>query len=426
MGIELMHALHQIEKEKGINKETLMEAIEAALLSAYKRNFGSTGNVKINVNRNTWDVRVFAQKVVVGVVNNPSEEISVEDARLINSALEEGDIVELEVTPRKFGRIAAQTAKQVVVQRIREAERDIIFDEFYNKEDDIVTGVVQRYERKTVIVDLGKTEGILPENEQPHGETYRFNERIKAYVIEVKKTTKGPFIMLSRTHPGLVKRLFELEVPEIHEGIVEIRGIAREAGSRTKIAVSSRDEDVDPVGACVGQKGVRVQAVVDELRGEKIDIIKWSSSPQEFISSSLSPAKVVRVIINEQEKSAIVIVPDHQLSLAIGKEGQNARLAAKLTGWKIDIKSESQLRAAIERQLLNIDSDYDPDEDDFDEETGETADDDVEEAGDAVYEENGYHTEYDNEEDNEENNEEDMEVESDSAGQTDENGSDDR
>ena len=426
MGIELMHALHQIEKEKGINKETLMETIEVALLSAYKRNFGSTENVKINVNRNTWDVRVFAQKVVVGVVNNPSEEISVEDARLINSALEEGDIVELEVTPRKFGRIAAQTAKQVVVQRIREAERDIIFDEFYNKEDDIVTGVVQRYERKTVIVDLGKTEGILPENEQPHGETYRFNERIKAYVIEVKKTTKGPFIMLSRTHPGLVKRLFELEVPEIHEGIVEIRGIAREAGSRTKIAVSSRDEDVDPVGACVGQKGVRVQAVVDELRGEKIDIIKWSSSPQEFISSSLSPAKVVRVIINEQEKSAIVIVPDHQLSLAIGKEGQNARLAAKLTGWKIDIKSESQLRAAIERQLLNIDSDYDPDEDDFGEETGETADDDVEEAGDAVYEENGYHTEYDNEEDNEENNEEDMEVESDSAGQTDENGSDDR
>ena len=422
MGIELMHALHQIEKEKGINKETLMEAIEAALLSAYKRNFGSTGNVKINVNRNTWDVRVFAQKVVVGVVNNPSEEISVEDARLINSALEEGDIVELEVTPRKFGRIAAQTAKQVVVQRIREAERDIIFDEFYNKEDDIVTGVVQRYERKTVIVDLGKTEGILPENEQPQGETYRFNERIKAYVIEVKKTTKGPFIMLSRTHPGLVKRLFELEVPEIHEGIVEIRGIAREAGSRIKIAVSSRDEDVDPVGACVGQKGVRVQAVVDELRGEKIDIIKWSSSPQEFISSSLSPAKVVRVIINEQEKSAIVIVPDHQLSLAIGKEGQNARLAAKLTGWKIDIKSESQLRAAIERQLLNIDSDYDPDEDDFDEETGETADDDVEEAGDAVYEENGYHTEYDNEEDNED----DMEVESDSTGQTDENGSDAR
>jgi N utilization substance protein A len=270
MGIELMHALHQLEKEKGINKETLMETIEVALLSAYKRNFGSTGNVKINVNRNTWDVRVFAQKVVVGVVNNPSEEISVEDARLINSALEEGDIVELEVTPRKFGRIAAQTAKQVVVQRIREAERDIIFDEFYNKEDDIVTGVVQRYERKTVIVDLGKTEGILPENEQPHGETYRFNERIKAYVIEVKKTTKGPFIMLSRTHPGLVKRLFELEVPEIHEGIVEIRGIAREAGSRTKIAVSSRDEDVDPVGACVGQKGVRVQAVVDELRGEKL------------------------------------------------------------------------------------------------------------------------------------------------------------
>ena len=268
----------------------------------------------------------------------------------------------MEVTPRKFGRIAAQTAKQVVVQRIREAERGIIFDEFYNKEGEIVTGIIQRTEKRNVIIDLGKAEAILPPAEQAQNEKYNFNERIKTYIIEVKKTTKGPQIIVSRTHPGLVKRLFEMEVPEIHDGIVEIKSIAREAGSRTKLAVYSRDDNVDPVGACVGQRGIRVQAVVDELRGEKIDIIRWSSNPEEYISSSLSPAKVIRVSINEEEKSAKVTVPDNQLSLAIGKEGQNARLAAKLTGWKIDIKSESQLRAAIEQQLLNFNGDYRPDE----------------------------------------------------------------
>jgi len=358
MSADFILALDQLEKEKGINKEVLIEAIEAALISAYKRNFGSTQNVKIYIDRTTGDVKVFALKKVTSKPENDLLEISVEEAKKIDKKLEENDIAEVEVTPRKFGRIAAQTAKQVVVQRIREAERGIIFDEFYNKESDIVTGIVQRTERKNVIIDLGRTEAILTPAEQTPGEEYKFNERIKTYILEVKKTTKGPQILVSRTHPGLVKRLFELEVPEIHDGIVEIKGISREPGSRTKIAVHSKDSNVDPVGACVGQKGTRVQAIVDELRGEKIDIIKWSSDPREYISASLSPAKVIRVDINEEEKSAKVTVPDYQLSLAIGKEGQNARLAAKLTGWKIDIKSESQLRATIEQQLLNYDENY--------------------------------------------------------------------
>jgi len=358
MSAELIHALEQLEKEKGINKEVLIEAIEAALISAYKRNFGSTQNVKIYIDRLSGDVKVFAMKKVTEKPTNDLLEISLEEARKIDAKYDLDDMVEIEVTPRKFGRIAAQTAKQVVVQRIREAERGIIFEEFYNKEGDIVTGIIQRTEKKNVIIDLGKTEAILPASEQTPGEVYNFNDRIKTYIIEVKKTTKGPIINVSRTHPGLVKRLFELEVPEIHDGTVEIKNIAREAGSRTKIAVFSKDQDVDPVGACVGQKGTRVQAIVDELRGEKIDIIRWSSNAEEFISSSLSPAKVIRVDIDESTKSAKVTVPDYQLSLAIGKEGQNARLAAKLTGWKIDIKSESQLRAKIEQQLLNFNENY--------------------------------------------------------------------
>lgn len=367
MSAELIYALEQLEKEKGIEKAVLIEAIEAALISAYKRNFGSNQNLRINIDPITGDVKVFALKKVVEEPENDMLEISLDDARSINGNLNIEDIAEIEVTPRKFGRIAAQTAKQVVVQRIREAERDIIFDEFYNKESDIVTGIIQRIERKNVIIDLGKTEGTLTPAEQTPGESYKFNDRIKIYVLEVKKTTKGPQILVSRTHPGLVKRLFELEVPEIHDGVVEIKSIAREPGSRTKIAVFSRDDNVDPVGACVGQKGIRVQTIVDELRGEKIDIIKWSSSPEEFIASSLSPAKVIRTDVNEAEKSAKVTVPDFQLSLAIGKEGQNARLAAKLTGWKIDIKSESQWRATIEQQLLNYNEDYDPYEEESDE-----------------------------------------------------------
>ncbi|MDP4092534.1 MAG: transcription termination factor NusA [Bacillota bacterium] len=359
MSSELILALEQLQKEKGIDKEILIEAIEAALISAYKKNFGTAQNVKVTIDRETGDVRVYALKRVTDQPEDDFLDISLDEAKKVSKKYELEDTAEIEVTPKKFGRIAAQTAKQVVVQKIREAERGIIYDEFINKEGDIVTGIIQRSERKNVIIDLGKTEATLPPSEQTMGEEYRFNDRLKTYITEVKKTTKGPQILVSRTHPWLVKRLFELEVPEIHEGIVEIKSIAREPGSRTKIAVFSKDDNVDPVGACVGQKGTRVQSVVDELRGEKIDIIKWSSSPEEFISSSLSPAKVIRVDINEEEKSAKVTVPDFQLSLAIGKEGQNARLAAKLTGWKIDIKSESQLRATIEQQLLNYDESYD-------------------------------------------------------------------
>ncbi len=353
MSAELILALEQLEKEKGIKKEIIIEAIEAALISAYKKNFGSAMNVKVNIDRLTGDVKVFALRKVAENPDMEAMDISVGEAAQLNPTLEIGDYVESEVTPRSFGRIAAQTAKQVVVQKLREAERGIIYDEFYNKESDIVTGIIQRIEKRNVIVDLGKTEAVLGPTEQTPGEEYRFNERLKSYIVEVKKTTKGPQIMISRTHPGLVKRLFELEVPEIHDGTVEIKSISREPGSRTKIAVFSKDENVDPVGACVGQKGTRVQAIVDELRGEKIDIIKWSNDPKDYISSSLSPAKVVRVDVNEEEKSAKVVVPDYQLSLAIGKEGQNARLAAKLTGWKIDIKSESQLRQSIEKQLFD-------------------------------------------------------------------------
>ncbi|EPR10224.1 transcription termination factor NusA [Ruminiclostridium papyrosolvens] len=353
MSAELILALEQLEKEKGIKKEIIIEAIEAALISAYKKNFGSAMNVKVNIDRVTGDVKVFALRKIAEDPDVEAMDISVGEAAILNPTLEIGDYVESEVTPRSFGRIAAQTAKQVVVQKLREAERGIIYDEFYNKESDIVTGIIQRIEKRNVIVDLGKTEAVLGPTEQTPGEEYRFNERLKSYIVEVKKTTKGPQIMISRTHPGLVKRLFELEVPEIHDGTVEIKSISREPGSRTKIAVYSKDENVDPVGACVGQKGTRVQAIVDELRGEKIDIIKWSNDPRDYISSSLSPAKVVRVDVDENEKSAKVVVPDYQLSLAIGKEGQNARLAAKLTGWKIDIKSESQLRQSIEKQLFD-------------------------------------------------------------------------
>lgn len=346
MNGEFIEALDQIEKEKGISKDILIDAIEAALISAYKRNYGSAQNVKVYINRESGEVRVYSIKNVVEAVENDLLEISIEDAKEIDSNYEVEDVIEREVTPKNFGRIAAQTAKQVVVQRIREAERGIIYDEFINKESEIVTGIIQRISKGNVFINLGKTEAILTPTEQIPGETYKHNDRIKTYIIEVKKTTKGPQILVSRTHPGLVKRLFELEVPEIHDGIVEIKSISREAGSRSKIAVYSHDDNVDPVGACVGHKGTRVQAIVDELRGEKIDIIKWSDNPEELIGSSLSPAKVLKVIVKEDEKTVLVVVPDYQLSLAIGKEGQNARLAAKLTNWKIDIKSESQYKEA--------------------------------------------------------------------------------
>ena len=343
MNVEFIEALMQIEKDKGVNKEILIDAIEAALISAYKRNFGSSQSVRVSIDRENGEIKVYAQKRVVEEAVDPFGEISLIEAHEINKMYNIEDIVEFEVTPKKFGRIAAQTAKQVVMQRIREAERGIIFDEYANREGDILTGLVQRVDKKNIIIDLGRIEAILTPQEQIPGEVYRQNERIKLYILEVKKTTKGPEVYVSRTHPGLVKRLFELEVPEIHEGIIEIRSIAREAGSRTKMAVYSHDENIDPVGACVGQRGTRVQTIVDELQGEKIDIIEWSSNIEEFISSSLNPSKVLKVDINEPEKAAKVVVPDYQLSLAIGKEGQNARLAAKLTGWKIDIKSETQI-----------------------------------------------------------------------------------
>lgn len=342
MNMEFIEAVHELEKGRGISAEILFEAIEAALISAYKKNFGSLQNVRVLIDRLTGEFKVYARKTVVDIVEDPRTQVSLVEARNLDPNYQIEDIVEYEVTPREFGRIAAQTAKQVVVQRIREAERGMIYDEFVNREGDIVTGVVQRYEQKNVIVDLGKVEAVLPAQEQIPGEGYQSFDRIKTYVVEVKKTTKGPQIMLSRTHPGLIKRLFELEVPEIHDGIVEIKGVSREAGARSKIAVYSRDPNVDPVGACVGPKGVRVQTIVTELKGEKIDIVNFSVDPQEFVANSLSPAKVLQVYPKLNEKVAIVVVPDYQLSLAIGKEGQNARLAAKLTGWKIDIKSESQ------------------------------------------------------------------------------------
>lgn len=353
MNFEFLQALSEIEKEKGIPKEVLLHAIEAALISAYKKNFDSAQNVEVIIDRSTGQVQVLVKKEVVEEVENSNLEVSLDQARTIQPDYNIGDIVEIEVTPSNFGRIAAQTAKQVVVQRIREAEREIVFNEFRGREGDIVTGVVQRYSNQNIMIDLGKTEAILIPPEQMPGDHYKAGDRIKVYIVEVKQTTKGPRILVSRTHPGLLKRLFELEVPEIHDGIVEIRSVAREAGYRSKIAVSSRDENVDPVGACVGHKGSRVQAVVDEINGEKIDIVEWVSDPKIFVAKALSPARVVSVAINEGEKVANVIVPDYQLSLAIGKEGQNARLAAKLTGWRIDIKNETQ--AQEDKQGLAFD-----------------------------------------------------------------------
>ncbi len=343
-GKEFMPALEELGKEKGISPDVLFDAIESALISAYKRNFNSAQNVRVSLDRVTGEYHVYAIKTVVesDVLDNDITELSLADAKAIKPEYEVGDVIEIEVTPANFGRIAAQTAKQVVVQRIREAERGNIYDEYYQRSSDIVNGTVERVENRNVFIDLGKTIAILPASEQIPDESYVHGDRIKAYILEVRKTTKGPQITVSRTHPGLLKRLFELEVPEIQDGIVEIKSVAREPGMRSKIAVFSSDEEIDPVGACVGQKGMRVQAVVDELRNEKIDIVKWNEDSAKFIANALSPAKVVSVAVNEEEKASRVVVPDYQLSLAIGKEGQNARLAAKLTSWKIDIKSESQ------------------------------------------------------------------------------------
>ena len=341
---ELLEALNILEKEKNISKDTLLEAIENSLITACKNHFGKSDNVKVNMNPETCEYHVFQEKTVVEQVEDPCTEISLANARMEDSKYELGDIVNVEVKSKEFGRIATQNAKNVILQKIREEERKVLYSQYYSMEKDVVTGIVQRYVGKNVSINLGKVDAILTENEQVKGEVFQPTERIKVYILEVKATPKGPKILVSRTHPELVKRLFESEVTEVKDGIVEIKSIAREAGSRTKIAVWSNDPDVDPVGACVGMNGARVNAIVNELRGEKIDIINWNENPAMLIENALSPAKVISVIADDEEKTAKVVVPDYQLSRAIGKEGQNARLAARLTGFKIDIKSETQAR----------------------------------------------------------------------------------
>ena len=333
-----------LEKEKSISKNTLLEAIEQSLIQACKNHFGKADNVKVNINPDTCDFGVFAEKLVVEEVQDPVMEISLAEAKMINPQYDLNDVVNVEIKSKEFGRIATQNAKNVILQKIREEERKVIFIEYYAKEKDVVTGIVQSNMGRNYSINLGKADAILTENEQVRTEIFRPTERIKVYILEVKDTPKGPKILVSRTHPELVKRLFEAEVTEVKDGTVEIKSIAREAGSRTKIAVWSNDSDVDPVGACVGMNGARVNSIVEELRGEKIDIINWSENPAILIENALSPAKVISVMADPEEKNAMVIVPDFQLSLAIGKEGQNARLAARLTGFKIDIKSETQAR----------------------------------------------------------------------------------
>ena len=349
MSSELFSALSHLEEEKGIEKGVLLEALEAALISAYKKNFNSSANVRVELNEADGTMKLYSRKVVVEEVENDQEEMTLEEAREINLAYNIDDVVEIEVTPKNFGRIAAQAAKQVVTQRVREAERGVIFSEFEDREEDVMTGIIQRIDPNFVYVGLGKVEAKLAVTEQIATEEYRVHDRIKVYVTKVENTSKGPQIFISRAHPGLLKRLFEMEVPEIYDGTVEVMSISREAGDRSKISVYANDPDVDPVGSCVGPKGQRVQAVVDELKGEKIDVVEWSEDPVVYVSNALSPSKVVDVLVDEENKSTTVIVPDYQLSLAIGKRGQNARLAAKLTGWKIDIKSES---VALEEGLV--------------------------------------------------------------------------
>ena len=344
MNKELLEAMEVLEKEKNISKDTLIEAIENSLLTACKNHFGKADNVKVTVNPNTCDFAVYAEKAVVENVEDDCLEMSLADAKMLNPKYEIGDTVQIPLDSKKFGRIATQNAKNVILQKIREEERKALYNEYYMKEKDVMTGVVQRYLGRNVSINLGSLDAILNESEQVKGETFRPTERVKVYVIEVKDTPKGPRVSVSRTHPDLVKRLFESEVAEVRDGTVEIKAIAREAGSRTKIAVKSNDANVDPVGACVGLNGSRVNSIVSELKGEKIDIINWDDNPAYLIENALSPAKVICVVADEEEREAQVIVPDYQLSLAIGKEGQNARLAARLTGFKIDIKSETQAR----------------------------------------------------------------------------------
>ena len=342
---ELITAMEDLEKENGIPKDYLLESIETALVTAYKRNFDSAENVKVTMDKETGEIHVYAEKDVVDIVENPQLQINLEDARKINKKLEVGDKAEVEIVPKNFGRIAAQTAKQVIVQKIREVSRNVLFNEFNERKGEIVSGIVQKADGGVVVLDLGKLEGIMPVKEQVPTEKYRVNDKIRAYILDVERGAKGaPQVIVSRTSADFVKKLFELEIPEIYEGVIEIKSVSRDPGSRSKIAVYSPNENIDPVGSCVGQKGIRIQNIINELHGEKIDVIEWNEDPSIFISAALLPAQVMAVDIKEDEKFAQVIVPDDQLSLAIGKSGQNARLAAKLTNWKIDIKSESQFR----------------------------------------------------------------------------------
>ena len=342
MNKELLSAIEYLSKEKGVTADVICDSLEAVLITAYKKEYDGNPNATVRLDRLTGDYSIVSPKTVVAEVADEENEISLEDARAIDKGYEEGDEILVDVTPKNFGRIAAQAAKQVMIQRLREAERNIVYDEFYGRTDDIITGIIQRIEQKNVYIDLGKAEAVLPYSEQIPTEEYTVGQRIKCYVVEVRNSPKGAQIQLSRTHPGLLKRLFELEVPEIYDGVVELHSVAREPGKRSKIAVYSRDPNVDCVGACVGPKGARVQNIVMELQNEKIDIVKWDEDPAVYIANALSPAQVVSVTVDEDAKSSVVVVPDYQLSLAIGKAGQNARLAAKLTNWKIDIKSESQ------------------------------------------------------------------------------------
>ena len=386
MNKELLEALDALEKEKEISKESIFEAIENSLIQACKNHFGKADNTRVTIDRETGDYRVYSEKTVVETrddVMDPVLEIALADAVLIKKDAQVGDIVEVDINSKEFGRIAATNAKNVILQKIREEERAVLFNQFYGKERDVVTGIVQRYVGRNISIDLGKADALLSENEQVKSEHLRPTDRVKVYIYEVKDTTKGPKILVSRTHPELVKKLFESEVTEVKDGTVEIKAIAREPGSRTKIAVWSNNPDVDPVGACVGMNGSRVNAIVDELRGEKIDIINWDENPGLLIENALSPAKVVFVIADSDEKSAKVVVPDTQLSLAIGKEGQNARLAARLTGFKIDIKSESQAKDSPGFRLEDY---YDEEEEYYGE--GEYAEGEYSEDG--YYEEGGY------------------------------------
>ena len=345
---ELIIALEDLEKEKGIKKEYLLESIETALVTAYKRNFDSLENVRVEMDKKTGATHVYSIKEAVEKVENSETQISMEEAKKINPDISEGETVEIEIVPRNFGRIAAQTAKQVIIQKLRELEREIIFNEYNDRKGEIVTGLIQKADRNIVVMDLGKLEGVMPSKEQIPTEHYRVNDKIKGYVLDVEKGSKGaPQVIVSRSHPDFVRKLLEFEIPEIYEGVIEIKSVSRDPGYRSKVAVYSPDPNIDPVGSCVGQKGVRIQNVINELNGEKIDVIEWNEDPSIYIASSLLPAKILAVDIKPEEKFAQVIVPDDQLSLAIGKSGQNARLAAKLTNWKIDIKSETQFREML-------------------------------------------------------------------------------